>query len=197
MNQNNPHYKILIFSAPSGAGKSTVINYLLKKYPFLQFSVSATSRKPRGEEIHGREYFFLSADDFRHKIHNGEFVEYEEVYEGVFYGTLKSEVERIWSSGGVVVFDVDVVGGVNLKKIFGKNALSVFIQPPSIKVLRERLMSRGTDDAVSVEKRVSKAEVELTFRSKFDKVLVNDLLERCLGEAVQIIEENFPQFTTK
>lgn len=188
------HPNILIFSAPSGSGKSTVVNYLLERYPFLEFSVSATSRSPRGNEQNGKEYFFLSVEEFRSKIETGDFIEYEEVYEGVYYGTLKSEVERIWARNGVVVFDVDVVGGVNLKKIFGKQALSVFIQPPSVKTLKERLIARGTDDLVSIEKRVAKAEVELTFRSKFDIVLVNDRLEECLEESVKLIENNFAKY---
>lgn len=188
------HPNILIFSAPSGSGKSTVVNYLLERYHFLEFSVSATSRGPRGNEQNGKEYFFLSVEEFRSKIESGDFIEYEEVYEGVYYGTLKSEVERIWARNGVVVFDVDVVGGVNLKKIFGKQALSVFIQPPSVKALKERLIARGTDDLVSIEKRVAKAEVELTFRSKFDIVLVNDNLEECLEESVKLIENNFAKY---
>lgn len=188
------HPNILIFSAPSGSGKSTVVNYLLERYPFLEFSVSATSRGPRGNEQNGKEYFFLSVEEFRSKIESGDFIEYEEVYEGVYYGTLKSEVERIWARNGVVVFDVDVVGGVNLKKIFGNQALSVFIQPPSVKTLKERLIARGTDDLVSIEKRVAKAEVELTFRSKFDIVLVNDRLEECLEESVKLIENNFAKY---
>lgn len=188
------HPNILIFSAPSGSGKSTVVNYLLERYHFLEFSVSATSRSPRGNEQNGKEYFFLSVEEFRSKIESGDFIEYEEVYEGVYYGTLKSEVERIWARNGVVVFDVDVVGGVNLKKIFGKQALSVFIQPPSVKTLKERLIARGTDDLVSIEKRVAKAEVELTFRSKFDIVLVNDRLEECLEESVKLIENNFAKY---
>ncbi len=191
MNKESRKCDIIIFSAPSGSGKSTIVNHLLALFPKLEFSVSATSRKPRGDEQNGREYFFLSTDDFRAKIGTGEFVEYQEVYEGIFYGTLKSEVEKIWSKGGIVVFDVDVVGGVNLKRIFGKRALSVFIQPPSIKALRERLIARGTDDAASVEKRVAKAEVELTFKSKFDMVLVNDQLDKCLAEAEQLIKEYF------
>lgn len=182
---------ILIFSAPSGAGKSTVVHYLLNKYKFLQFSVSATSRKPRGEEVNGKDYFFISNDEFLRKIENNEFVEYEQVYEGTYYGTLKSEVERIWGNDGVVVFDVDVVGGANLKKRFGKQAVSVFIEPPSIKALRERLLARGTDSESAIEKRVAKAEAELTFKSKFDIVLVNDNLEKCLSEAEKIIESNF------
>lgn len=185
------HTNVIIFSAPSGAGKSTVVKHLLGKYSFLEFSVSATSRKPRPDEVDGKDYFFISKEDFSAKISNMEFIEYEQVYEGTFYGTLKSEVERIWSKQGVVVFDVDVVGGVNLKKIFGKQAVSIFIQPPSIKILRERLIQRATDAPSSIEKRIAKAEAELTFKNKFDIVLVNDNLEKCFLEAEQIIETQF------
>ncbi|HRR49987.1 MAG TPA: guanylate kinase [Bacteroidales bacterium] len=181
--------RAMIFSAPSGAGKSTIVSHLMKKFPVLGFSISATSRQPRENEVNGREYYFLSTEEFRKKIANNEFVEYEEVYKGYYYGTLKSEVERLWNEGKVIVFDIDVKGGLNLKKLYGDAALAVFIKPPSIEVLRERLVKRGSEDSASLERRIKKAEYELTFESQFDKVLVNDSLEQCLKEAEQITEE--------
>ena len=182
--------KVLIFSAPSGAGKSTVVKYLMQKFPNLGFSVSATSRLPRGAEIHGVDYFFLTPEQFKNGVKNGDFVEYEEVYDGLYYGTLKSEVDRIWSSGKIVVFDIDVKGGVNLKNMFGVSALSVFIKPPSIEHLKDRLIGRGTENMESIEKRVARAEEELTYQSKFDVVLLNDDLEVCLAES-EILVRNF------
>ena len=180
--------KVVIFSAPSGAGKSTIVNHLLKKYPELEFSISATSRAPRGNEQDGKEYYFFSADRFRQMIAEDRFVEHEEVYPGSFYGTLKSEVERIWAKGHVIVFDIDVKGGVNVKRIFGDKAFSVFIQAPSVDVLRQRLIGRGTDSAEAIEKRVAKAASEMEFAAgKFDYVLVNDDLETALAEAEKII----------
>ena len=179
----------MIFSAPSGSGKSTVVSHLLRLHPELEFSVSATSRKPRGEEKNGVEYWFLTEEKFRGLIDEDKFVEYEEVYPGRFYGTLKSEVERIWSKGNVIIFDVDVKGGVNLKKYFGDKALSVFIQAPSVEVLRERLISRGTDSMEDIEKRVAKAEEELTYAPQFDKVLVNDDLKTALDEAEAMVAD--------
>lgn len=175
--------KVIIFSAPSGAGKSTVVQHLLTKYNCLEFSVSATSRKPRGEERDGKEYFFLTPEEFKQRIDKGEFVEYEEVYAGFYYGTLKSEVERIWEKGNTIVFDIDVKGGVNLKKLYGDNALAIFVCPPSVEVLRQRLIGRGTDSPEAIEKRVAKAEYEMTFADNFDKILVNNDLEKCLREA--------------
>ena len=180
--------KVVIFSAPSGAGKSTIVNHLLKKFPELEFSISATSRAPRGNEQDGREYYFFSAERFRQLIAEDKFVEHEEVYPGSFYGTLKSEVERIWAKGHVIVFDIDVKGGVNVKRIFGDKAFSVFIQAPSVDVLRQRLIGRGTDSAEAIEKRVAKAASEMEFAAgKFDYVLVNDGLETALAEAEKII----------
>lgn len=180
--------KVIIFSAPSGAGKSTVVQHLLTKYNCLEFSVSATSRKPRGEERDGKEYFFLTPEEFKQRIDKGEFVEYEEVYSGFYYGTLKSEVERIWEKGNTIVFDIDVKGGVNLKKLYGDNALAIFVCPPSVEVLRQRLIGRGTDSPEAIEKRVAKAEYEMTFADNFDKILVNNDLEKCLREAESTID---------
>ena len=182
--------KVVIFSAPSGAGKSTIVNHLLKKYPELEFSISATSRAPRGNEQDGKEYYFFSADRFRQMIAEDRFVEHEEVYPGSFYGTLKSEVERIWAKGHVIVFDIDVKGGVNVKRIFGGKALSIFIQAPSVEVLRQRLINRGTDTAEAIEKRVAKAASEMEFAAgKFDYVLVNDDLDAALAEADKVVGE--------
>jgi guanylate kinase len=179
--------KLIIFSAPSGSGKSTIINYLLKQDLHLRFSISATSRLPRGEEKHGVEYYFLTPDEFRAKIAADEFLEYEEVYTDKYYGTLKTEVERILATGDNVIFDVDVVGGCNIKKYYGDRALSVFIQPPSIDVLRERLVSRGTDKPEVIEDRLAKAAYELSFAPQFDVVIVNDDLENAQHEALTVI----------
>lgn len=182
--------KVIIFSAPSGAGKSTIVNHILGLYPQLEFSISATSRAPRGEEKHGKEYYFFTSDEFRQMIDKDKFIEYEEVYAGSFYGTLKSEVERIWSKGHAIIFDIDVQGGVNLKRIFGDKALSVFIQAPSVEVLRERLIGRGTDCAEAIERRVAKAESEMEFaKGKFDCTIVNDELPKALSEAERIIKD--------
>ena len=180
---------MIIFSAPSGSGKSTIINYLLGCNLNLAFSISATSRAPRGNEQNGVEYFFLTPDEFRAKIANDEFIEYEEVYKDNFYGTLKSEVERIRENGLNVVFDIDVVGGVNIKNIFGEEALSMFIMPPSVEELRKRLVGRNTDSAETIEKRLAKAEYEIGFADKFDKVVINDNLDMAKAEALSIIKE--------
>ena len=166
--------KVIIFSAPSGSGKSTLINYLMTQFDCLEFSISATSRNPRGEEKHGVEYYFLTPEEFRKKISENAFLEWEEVYADKYYGTLKSEVERINAKGNIVVFDVDVAGGCNIKKMFGNNALSVFIMPPSVATLRERLINRGTDTMDVIEDRVSKASYEMMFSDKFDRIVVND-----------------------
>jgi guanylate kinase len=182
--------KVLIFSAPSGSGKSTIVNHILSLNPeSMEFSVSATSRPPRGQEQDGREYYFLTADDFRKYIAEDRFVEYEEVYEGRFYGTLKSECERIWAAGHVIIFDVDVKGGVSLKKYFGDAALSVFIKAPSVEVLRERLIKRGTDSPEAIEERVAKAEEEMTYQPQFDYVLVNDDLNTAYAESEKVVED--------
>lgn len=187
MTMNN---KVIIFSAPSGAGKSTVVNHLLGIHPELEFSISATSRAPRGQEQHGVEYYFFSAEEFRKMISEDKFVEYEEVYEGSFYGTLKSEVERIWAKGNTIIFDIDVQGGVNLKRIFGEKAFSIFIQAPSIEILRDRLIKRGTDTEEAIERRIAKAASEMEFAAgKFDYTLINDDLHTALKEAEDIVSE--------
>ena len=179
--------KLIIFSAPSGSGKSTIINYLLTQELNLAFSISATSRPPRGTEQNGVEYFFLSPDEFRSRIANDEFLEYEEVYQDRFYGTLKAQVEKQLAAGQNVVFDVDVVGGCNIKKFYGERALSVFIQPPSVEELRKRLVGRGTDTPEVIESRIAKAEYELSFAPKFDAVIVNDDLETAKAAALKAL----------
>ncbi|MBB1538235.1 MAG: guanylate kinase [Prevotella sp.] len=186
-----PKGKLIIFSAPSGSGKSTLVQHLMTEYPELRlkFSISCTSRAPRGTERNGVEYFFLSPDKFRQKISAGEFLEYEEVYQDKFYGTLKSQVETQAERGENVVFDVDVKGGCTIKKYYGDRALSVFIQPPSVEELRKRLVGRATDAPEVIEQRLAKAEYELTFADKFDKVIINDDLDVAKAEAYQIVSE--------
>lgn len=181
--------KAVIFSAPSGSGKSTIVSHILKLHPELKFSVSAASRAPRGDEKNGVAYWFISADEFRKRIADNEFVEYEEVYPGSFYGTLKSEVERIWDNGDAIIFDVDVKGGVNLKKYFGDRALSVFIQAPSVEVLRQRLVSRATDSPEAIERRVAKAAEEMTYADKFDHIIVNDDLQKAYADAERLVSD--------
>ena len=181
--------KLIIFSAPSGAGKSTIVNYLLSQNLNLQFSISATSRLPRGTEQHGIEYYFHSPDEFRNKIANDEFLEYEEVYKDKFYGTLKAEVDRILNNGGNVIFDVDVIGGCNIKKFYGERALSIFIQPPSIDELRLRLEKRGTDSPEIIESRIEKAEYEVTFASQFDVIIQNDDLENAKAKVLTVVKD--------
>ena len=180
--------KLIIFSAPSGSGKSTIINYLLQQSLRLRFSISATSRAPRGTEKNGVEYYFLTPEAFKARIAKGDFLEYEEVYTDKFYGTLKSEVERIFNEGDNVIFDGDVVGGCNIKRFYGDRALSVFIQPPSIEELRKRLVGRGTDTPEVIESRIAKAEYELSFADKFDTVVINDDLETAKAKALQVIQ---------
>lgn len=182
-----PDGKVVIFSAPSGSGKSTIVNHLLSLDLGLEFSISATSRRPRGAERDGVEYYFLSEDDFRRHIAMGDFVEHEEVYSGCFYGTLKSEVERIWGKGHTIVFDVDVKGALNLKSIFGGKAMTLFIEPPSIDELRRRLERRGTDAPEKIEQRLAKAGEELDFAPRFDHIVVNDVLDKALDEAEQLV----------
>ena len=183
--------KLLIFSAPSGSGKSTIVNFLMQEHPELNmhFSISCTTRAPRGTEKNGVEYFFLTPEEFKAKIAEGAFVEYEEVYTDRFYGTLKSQVENQINNGENVVFDVDVKGGCNLKKIFGNEALSVFVQPPSVEELRRRLEGRATDAPEVIEQRLAKAEEELTYAPKFDVIIVNDDLETAKAEALKTIGE--------
>lgn len=181
--------KLIIFSAPSGAGKTTIVKHLLQKGFKLEFSISATSRKARHTETHGKDYYFLSAEEFLAKVKNDEFLEWEEVYKGTSYGTLKSEVERIREQGNNVIFDVDVVGGLNIKKYYGDEALAVFVQPPSVEELRNRLVGRSTDSEDKIAMRVAKAEHELTFASQFDVVITNDDLQVAFAEAERIISE--------
>ena len=183
--------RILIFSAPSGSGKSTIVNYLMKEHPEfrLAFSVSATSRPPRGKEQDGVDYYFLTPDEFRRHIEQDDFLEYEEVYEGRFYGTLKSQVEEKLAAGMNVVFDVDVKGGINIKKYYGEAALSLFIQPPSVEELRRRLEGRGTDTPEAIEQRLAKAEYELTFASQFDRIIINDDLETAKQETLKVVSD--------
>lgn len=181
--------KLIIFSAPSGAGKSTIVRYMLAQDMNLQFSISATSRLPRGEEKNGVEYFFLTPQEFKDKIANGDFLEYEEVYPDKFYGTLKSEVDLILAENKNVVFDIDCVGGLNVKRIYGNRALSIFVMPPSVKALRERLEKRGTDSQDVIEKRLEKAEYEMSFASQFDIVVMNDDFDRAKQEVYDAIKE--------
>ena len=179
----------VVVIGPSGSGKSTIINYLLTQDLNLAFSISATSRPPRGEEKHGVEYFFLSPDEFRQRIANNEFLEYEEVYKDRYYGTLKAQVEQQLEAGQNVVFDVDVVGGCNIKKFYGERALSLFIQPPSVDELRRRRKGRGTDAREVIVHRIAKAEYGLSFAPRFDKVIINDDLETAKAEALKVIRE--------
>ena len=190
MNNEQVSGKLLIFSAPSGSGKSTIINWLMQEHPELNmhFSISCTSRAPRGQEQNGVEYFFLTPDEFREKIQNDEFVEYEEVYTDRYYGTLKSQVEKQLAAGENVVFDVDVHGAMNIKKAYGDRALSLFIQPPSIEELRRRLNGRGTDAPEVIEQRIARAEYELTFAEKFDTIVINDDLENAKQEALDKLQ---------
>ncbi len=181
--------KLIIFSAPSGAGKTTIVHHLLKVFPDLEFSVSACSREMRKGEEYGLDYYFLTVDDFKEKIEKEEFIEWEEVYKDNFYGTLKSEIERIWKKGKHVIFDVDVIGGLNLKKQFGEKALSVFVMPPSIEHLEKRLQSRETETPESIARRIGKAETELKTASQFDKIILNDNLETAFEEAEKIVGE--------
>jgi len=180
--------KLIIFSAPSGSGKSTIVNYLLKQISGIEFSISATSRAPRGSEENGVEYYFLSPDEFRAGIAKNEFIEYEEVYKDCYYGTLRTEVDRISAKGNHIVFDVDVVGGINIKKQFGDRALLIFIAPPGIEALKQRLINRGTDSAEMIDLRIAKAEYEMSFASQFDCTIINDDLEKAKAEALTVLQ---------
>ncbi len=182
--------KALIFSAPSGSGKTTIVKHLLQNNPDLGFSISASTRDRRGRtEEHGKDYYFLAPEEFKKKIDNDEFIEWEEVYAGNFYGTLKSEIERIWANGKNVIFDVDVKGGISLKNYFGDKALSVFVKVPSLEILKQRLNSRGTESPESLSARLFKAQFEMTFQNEFDAVLVNADLDKSLAEAQQLYNE--------
>lgn len=181
--------KLIIFSAPSGSGKTTIVKRMLELFPQLEFSISATSRAPRGNEQNGKDYYFLSADQFSQAVADNRFVEWEEVYKGTCYGTLKSELQRIWSKGNVIIFDVDVMGGINLKRIFADKACSIFVMPPSIEELRRRLEGRGTDAPEVIEKRVDKAAFELEKADCFDFRVVNDDLETAVLETAHIISK--------
>ena len=187
---NNKKTGLVIFSAPSGSGKSTIVQWLMKEHPELKlyFSISCTSRAPRGTEQTGVEYFFLTPEEFKSKIQNDEFLEYEEVYQDRFYGTLKAQVERQLEAGQNVVFDVDVKGGINIKKFYGERALSIFIQPPSVEELRRRLVGRGTDTPEAIENRLAKAGYEMTFAPQFDHIVVNDDLETAKAETLKLVE---------
>jgi guanylate kinase len=179
----------LIFSAPSGAGKTTIVRHLLDKFPVLEFSISATSRAPRGNEKDGVDYYFITPEVFREKIDRNEFLEWEEVYAGNYYGTPQSEAERVWKQGRILVCDVDVKGGLNIKKALGSRALAVFVQPPSIGVLRERLHNRSTDSPEAIERRLRKAEDELACAAQFDTIIVNNRLETTLDAAEKLVAE--------
>lgn len=182
--------KLLIFSAPSGSGKTTIVRHLLEKYPEkIAFSISASTRQPRGTEVDGRDYYFISKEEFLHRVANEQFVEFEEVYSGTFYGTLKSELERIWAEGKHVIFDIDVVGGLRLKRKFKDRALAIFVHPPSLEVLESRLRGRGTDSDEKLQERLAKAAKELDFAEQFDVTLTNDRLEKALEDAEKLLED--------
>jgi guanylate kinase len=181
--------KFIIFSAPSGAGKTTIVKYLLESNLPLEFSISACNRSPRNGEVHGKDYYFLSTEEFKEKIAHNEFIEWEEVYPNNFYGTLKSEISRIWGNGNHVLFDIDVKGGVNLKKLYTDHTLAVFVVPPSVEELERRLINRSTDDAATIKKRMEKAVYELDFASQFDVVIINDILQDAKNRAFNIVSE--------
>lgn len=180
--------KLIIFSAPSGAGKTTIVKYLLAKHPDrISFSISASTREPRDGEVNGKDYYFISQEEFLHRIAKKEFIEFEEVYSGTFYGTLRSEVERIWATGKHVIFDIDVEGGLHLKRKFAHQALAIFVQPPSLEVLEERLRGRGTDTEEKLQERITKAQKELQYAERFDVILDNDNLDKARAEAEKLM----------
>ncbi|MBQ7489285.1 MAG: guanylate kinase [Bacteroidales bacterium] len=181
--------KIIVFSAPSGAGKTSIVRYLLEQYPQLSFSISATTRAKREMELDGRDYYFITVPEFQKRIDNGDFLEWQEVYKGQYYGSLKSEVDRLCSEGKAVVFDVDVLGGLNIKKYYKEEALSIFVQPPTLETLKERLIGRGTETPESLQKRIDKAEYEMSFAPQFDVILINDQLEVAQQEANRLIHD--------
>ena len=181
--------KLIVFSAPSGAGKTTLVKYILKTFSEIQFSISATSRKARGEERDGKDYYFLSSEEFKTRIKNDQFIEYEEVYGGNYYGTLKSEVDRIWKVKKIAIFDLDVVGGANIKGMFPDETLSIFVMPPSIEILRGRLIERGDVSKEEIDVRIKKAESELDYASKFDNIIINNDLEESKKIALTLIKE--------
>ena len=179
--------KLIIFSAPSGAGKTTIVHHLLGKIPDLEFSISATTRERRGDEVHEQDYYFITKEEFLHRIAKKQFVEFEEVYTGTFYGTLRTEIERIWAQGKTVIFDIDVEGGMHLKRKYGPQALAIFVQPPSLEVLIERLTGRGTDSQEKLQERFAKAEKELKYAPQFDIILKNYDLETACKEAIELV----------
>lgn len=185
--------KAIIFSAPSGAGKTTIVKHLLEKFPTLKFSISATTRSRRANEIDGRDYYFLSKDAFRDRIESGDVLEWQEVYTGSFYGTLKSEVERVWAAGNQVIFDVEVVGGMNLKKIFGDKALAVFVKVEDITILKERLKTRKTESETSLNERIERAKMEMAEEHKFDVTVINHDLESALRSAEGLVQNFLEQ----
>lgn len=183
------HQKVIIFSAPSGAGKTTIVQHILQQFPILEFSVSATSRQPRKGEIHGKDYYFLEVEKFKQHIVENAFLEWEEVYTNQFYGTLLSEIDRIWAKEKIIIFDVDVKGGINIKKHFGNKALSIFVQPPSIAKLQERLQLRNTETPESLKKRIARATSEMEYANHFDKIVINDKLEIALQETKILVQQ--------
>lgn len=181
--------KLIVFSAPSGSGKTTLVKHLIKHHPNLGFSISATSRAPRGQEVDGKDYYFLSQKEFSQKIANNTFLEFEEVYQGVFYGTLKTEVERLWEEGNHVLFDIDVQGGLNIKSKYPKQTLAIFVQPPSLEELEKRLRNRGTESEAKIQQRLEKSTSELAYSKDFDVTVINDDLEKAKEEVLRLVQE--------
>lgn len=181
--------KVIIVSAPSGAGKTSIVRHLLQAVPELQFSISATTRARREYEIDGEDYYFITPEEFKNRLSKDEFLEWQEVYKNQYYGSLKSEVERIWKNGQTVIFDVDVFGGLNIKNFYGEHALAIFIEPPSTEELAKRLRGRGTETPESLQKRLDKAEYEISFAGRFDKVILNDTLSKAQEEVISIVKD--------